>query len=216
MNESAAGSVDAVLLIDWENIKSSLSSKDMRPSVAAIRDACSRFGRIVLARAYADWQDNWLRQDPRDLYAGGIEPVYVPTRRYDEADGSTTIKNSVDVRLATDCIELIHTHPGIEVFILATGDSDFIHVVNKLLPYGKRVAGSPCLGPPLLDSPKSLTSLCCTTATSSRPRATPSHLTPAGGACACGAAARGRDDRSGGGPRRRRGDQSGERHPTCG
>jgi hypothetical protein len=55
MNESAVGSVDAVLLIDWENIKSSLSSKDMRPSVAAIRDACSRFGRIVLARAYADW-----------------------------------------------------------------------------------------------------------------------------------------------------------------
>jgi hypothetical protein len=67
--------------------------------------------------------------------------VYVPTRRYDEADGSTTIKNSVDVRLATDCIELIHTHPGIEVFILATGDSDFIHVVNKLRPYGKRVVG---------------------------------------------------------------------------
>lgn len=140
-NWSSPAVPDAALLIDWENIKSSLNSHGMHPSIAAIRDACEQYGRIVLARAYADWQDGWLRDDPRDLYAAGIEPVYVPVRRYGEAGGQGTVKNSVDVRLATDCVELIHTHPQIELYILASGDQDFIHVVNKLRPYGKRVVG---------------------------------------------------------------------------
>lgn len=135
------GRPDAALLIDWENIKSSLDSRGMRPSIAAIRDACEQHGRIVLARAYADWQQRWVRDDPRHLYSAGIEPVFVPTRRYDDDTDSPTVKNSVDVRLASDCVELIYTHPQIGVYILVSGDQDFMHVVNKLRPYGKRVVG---------------------------------------------------------------------------
>src|SRR5690606_36489705 len=132
----------AALLIDWENIKSSLGNRGMRPSIAAIRDTCEQYGRVVLARAYADWNDLWLLEDPRALYASGVEPGYVPVRRYSEGDGvPETTKNSVDVRLATDCIELSHTHSQIEVFVLASGDQDFLHVVNTLRPYGKRVVG---------------------------------------------------------------------------
>ena len=39
----------------------------------------------------------------------GLEPVYVLTKRYTETTGEIRIKNSVDVKLAADCIEASHT-----------------------------------------------------------------------------------------------------------
>lgn len=85
--EDVERTTDAALLIDWENLKFSLQQRDIRPNVSAIRDTAERFGRVVVARAYADWQDGWHRADPTHLYAAGIEPVYVPTRSYyDEAN----------------------------------------------------------------------------------------------------------------------------------
>jgi uncharacterized LabA/DUF88 family protein len=130
---------DAALLIDWENLKFSLMQRGMRPNVSALRDKAESFGRVVVARAYADWQDGYHTQDPRNLYAGGIEPVYVPTRAYYEEEGEEKRKNSVDVKLTADCIELCHTFPNIGTYVLVTGDQDFLHVVNTLRPYGKRV-----------------------------------------------------------------------------
>lgn len=126
---------DAALLIDWENLKYSLQNKGASsPNVSAIRDKAEGFGRVVIARAYADWQDGFHTGDPPALYAAGVEPVFVPTLRYGDR-----VKNSVDVRLSADCIELSHLYSNIETFVLATGDSDFLHVVNTLRPYGKRV-----------------------------------------------------------------------------
>jgi uncharacterized LabA/DUF88 family protein len=130
---------DAALLIDWENLKFSLKERDVLPNVSAIRDAAESFGRVVVARAYADWQDGWHHGDPSNLYAAGIEPIYVPTRRYWEDTNSEKRKNSVDVKLTADCIELCHNHESITMYVLVTGDQDFLHVVNTLRPYGKRV-----------------------------------------------------------------------------
>lgn len=131
---------DAALLIDWENLKFSLDHKGVRPNVSALRDTAERFGRVVVARAYADWTDGWHRPDPSNLYAAAIEPIYVPTRSYwDEDASSEKRKNSVDVKLTADCIELCHQHANIRVFVLVTGDQDFLHVVNALRPHGKSV-----------------------------------------------------------------------------
>jgi len=132
---------DVALFLDWENIKSSLSDHGLAPNVSSLREAAEEFGRLVVARAYADWQDAWLRGDPPNLYAAGIEPVYVPTRVFG-ARGAILPerrKNSVDVKLAADCIECCHAYPHIRTFILVSGDGDFVHVVNILRPYGKRV-----------------------------------------------------------------------------
>jgi tetratricopeptide (TPR) repeat protein len=132
---------DVALFIDWENIKSSLSDRGLTPNVSSLRETAEGFGRLVIARAYADWQDAWLRGDPPNLYTAGIEPVYVPTRVFG-ARGTILPerrKNSVDVKLAADCIECCHTYPHINTYILASGDGDFVHVVNILRPYGKRV-----------------------------------------------------------------------------
>lgn len=125
---------DVALFIDWENIKFSLVNAGFQPNVSSLYESAKGYGRIVIARAYADWQEEWHLDDPAALYDAGIEPVYVPTRGKGERR-----KNSVDVKLAAECIEVCHNYPSIKSFILCSGDADFLHVVNILRPYGKRV-----------------------------------------------------------------------------
>lgn len=134
---SASG--DVALFVDWENLKYSLAQRERRPNVAALRGAAERFGRIVYARAYADWSEPQHAGEAGDLYHAGLEPVYVPTRTYSDGQGMTRVKDSVDVKLAADCIEASHAFPNISTFIIASGDHGFLHVVNTLRPRGKRV-----------------------------------------------------------------------------
>jgi uncharacterized LabA/DUF88 family protein len=138
--ETAHG--DVALFIDWENIKSSLQNRGReRPNLSALRDVAESFGRLVVARAYADWQEGWHADDPPALYSAGIDPVYVPTRKFASVDPTEGVrrKNSVDIKLVADCIEVSHQFPDINTFVLVSGDGDFVHLVNILRPYGKRV-----------------------------------------------------------------------------
>ena len=106
----------------------------------------------MVAKAYADWvtRSPELRGasqfiiDPPALYAAGIEPVYVPTRLPLGSPSAmntrtTRVKNSVDVKMTADCIECAHSYPNIGTYVLVSGDSDFIHVINSLRAIGKRV-----------------------------------------------------------------------------
>lgn len=142
---------DVALFIDWENFKISLASGSRTPNVTALKEEVSHHGRVVVAKAYADWvtRSPELRgasqfiNDPPALYAAGIEPVYVPTRLPVSGLSSNTrtfrVKNSVDVKMTADCIECAHSYPNIGTYVLVSGDSDFIHVINSLRAIGKRV-----------------------------------------------------------------------------
>ena len=153
MNESFYPGDDVALFIDWENFKISLAVGHRTPNVSALKEEVSNHGRVVVAKAYADWvtRSPELRgasqfiNDPPALYAAGIEPVYVPTRlSFGTASSTgyhrtTRVKNSVDVKMTADCIEIAHSYPNIATFVLVSGDSDFIHVINTLRTMGKRV-----------------------------------------------------------------------------
>ena len=144
---------DVALFIDWENFKISLAVGQRTPNVSALKEEVSNHGRVVIAKAYADWVTrapelrgaSQFLNDPPSLYAAGIEPVFVPTRapspNATNANGMRTgrIKNSVDVKMTADCIEIAHSYPNIGTYVLVSGDSDFIHVVNALRTMGKRV-----------------------------------------------------------------------------
>ena len=133
---------DVGLLVDWENLKISLERLKITPNVTALYEASREYGRVVVARAYADWLESPLRNDPPALYRAGIEPVYVPKRKYAGMGASATdriVKNSVDVRMAVDAATLCHTNPNIATYILVSGDQDFLHVVNALRPYGRKL-----------------------------------------------------------------------------
>ena len=133
---------EIALLLDWENIRFGLQQRNLVPNISAIREEAESLGRVVVARAYADFQNYALSNDPRRLYAAGIEPVYVPGRVYQSGeDGLPPVrKNSVDVKLTADCVDFCHLYPNIEVYMLVSGDGDFIHLVKTLRPYGKFVA----------------------------------------------------------------------------
>ena len=143
---------DVALFLDWENFKISLATGRRAPNVSALKEEVSNLGRVVVAKAYADWVTrtpeirgaSQFINDPPALYAAGIEPVYVPTRLYHGGTGSphgrhVSVKNSVDVKMTADCIECAHSYPNIGTFVLVSGDSDFIHVVNTLRAMGKHV-----------------------------------------------------------------------------
>lgn len=126
---------DAALFIDWDNLKAGLKNLGKQPNVSSLLDAVGQRGRVVIARAYADWQQRVNAFDPPNLYAAGIEPVYVPVRMM----GGKVVKNSADVKLAVDCIDFLNTAPHLKTFFLVSGDSDLLHLVNFLRARGKRV-----------------------------------------------------------------------------
>src|SRR5438094_1877782 len=131
---------DVAVFIDFENVYVSVRDKlDANPNFEMIMDRVEDFGRVVIARAYADWY-----RYPRvtsALYANGIEPMYVPTYYYDREMGRTgrAIKNSVDMNLCIDAMKTLFTNTNIAKFVLATGDRDFIPLVNSIRQQGKEV-----------------------------------------------------------------------------
>ena len=148
LNGENGNGTDVALYIDWENIKYSLWNRDGRaPNALALKEATAQYGRVVVARAYANWQEAQHQADPNDLYSAGIEPIYVPTRIYAGSDpvrASTRRKNSVDVKLTVDAMDYCLTNQHIRHFVLVTGDGDFIHLVNALRSRGKQVVVIGC------------------------------------------------------------------------
>lgn len=133
----AENRADVAVFFDFENIAYSLRQEfNENPNFEALMDKCQEYGRVVMARAYA----NWSRHTPviPPLQASGFDPVYVPSYFYNNQE-TVTRKNAVDIHLAIEAIELVHTRPHVTVFIILTGDKDFIPLANALRRYGKQV-----------------------------------------------------------------------------
>lgn len=132
--------IDVAVFIDFENVYVSVRDKlDANPNFETIMERCNDLGRVVLARAYADWY-----RYPRvtsALYANAVEPIYVPTYYYDRDMGRTgrAIKNSVDMNLCIDAMKALFIHTNVGKYVLVTGDRDFIPLVNSIRQQGKEV-----------------------------------------------------------------------------
>ncbi len=130
---------DVAVYIDFENIYISVRNRyDTNPNFESVMDLCSEYGRVTIARAYADWY-----RYPRvtnALYANGIEPIYVPTYHYNRDSGRVgkAIKNSVDMHLCIDMMKTLYAYPNIQTYVLVTGDRDFIPLINAVRQLGKR------------------------------------------------------------------------------
>ena len=89
-------------------------------------------GRIVFKRAYCDWSK--YRSSVREFHAHGIELIDIPQTR-------VSGKNSADIHMVVDALDLCHAKHHIDVFALLSGDSDFSPLVSKLKENDKRVIG---------------------------------------------------------------------------
>jgi uncharacterized protein (TIGR00288 family) len=89
-------------------------------------------GRIVFKRAYCDW--GRYRSAVREFHLQGIELVDIPQSK-------VSGKNSADIRMVVDALDLCHMKQHVDVFALVSGDSDFSPLVTKLKENDKRVIG---------------------------------------------------------------------------
>jgi len=122
------------VFIDFENL--ALGVRDIKGAkgfkIELILKRLLEKGRIVYKRAYSDWTN--YRTELREFHMQGIEMVDIPQSRMSG-------KNSADIRMVVDAIDLCHTKDNIDVFALISGDSDFSPLVAKLKENNKRVIG---------------------------------------------------------------------------
>ena len=128
------------VLIDYENLALGTGKRKRnghqepgpRPDVKRIFERLVDKGRIVAKRAYCDWQRFDDAITP--LHELGVELIEIPDRAF-------TGKNSGDIRLAVDAMEMCLTKEHIDTFAILSGDSDFSPLVAKLKEFGKTVLG---------------------------------------------------------------------------
>ncbi len=121
------------VFVDFENLAIGARGMDGgKFDVKLILQRLLEKGRIVFKRAYCDWSR--YREVVRDFHSHGIEMVDIPQTRMSG-------KNSADIHMVVDALDLCYSKEHIDTFALLSGDSDFSPLVGKLKENDKRVVG---------------------------------------------------------------------------
>jgi uncharacterized LabA/DUF88 family protein len=122
------------VFIDFENL--ALGVRDMKGDnkfhVELVIKRLLEKGRLVFKRAYCDWSG--YRDYTREFHSHGIEMIDIPQSRHSG-------KNSADIHMVVDALDLCYAKQHIDIFALLSGDSDFSPLVSKLKENDKRVIG---------------------------------------------------------------------------
>lgn len=110
-------------MIDYENVG--------LEAIQRLLDELSNEGRVIIRRAYGDWSVPVQRGKQDQLLELGLEPIH-------QYHSNRSGKNSADIRLAIEAIDLLHTSP-VDTFVIVSSDSDFVPLVSKLRQSGKSV-----------------------------------------------------------------------------
>ena len=121
------------VLIDLENL--SMGFQGRRKAKFEIQRVLERLvekGKLIVKKAYADWSRYPSYTAP--FHEAAIELIEIPKR-------TQTGKNSADIRLVVNAIDLAWSKPHVDTFVIVSGDSDFSPLVSKLKENGKHVIG---------------------------------------------------------------------------
>jgi uncharacterized protein (TIGR00288 family) len=121
------------LFCDFENI--ALGVRDARYARFNIEDVLERLsvkGNIVVKKAYCDWER--YKEFKRDMHEASFELIEIPHVRQSG-------KNSADIRMVVDALDLCYTKSHVDTFVIISGDSDFSPLVSKLRENNKIVIG---------------------------------------------------------------------------
>jgi uncharacterized protein (TIGR00288 family) len=130
MNE---GEHQLAVFVDFENLALGFKGKkDKRFDIQKVLARLVEKGKIIAKTAYADWAEYAEYKKP--LHEAAIELIEIPKR-------SMSGKNSADIRLCVDALDLCYSKEHIDTFVIISGDSDFSPLVSKLKENGKRVIG---------------------------------------------------------------------------
>lgn len=121
------------VFVDFENL--AIGVRQMKAGqfqIALVLKRLLEKGRIVYKRAYCDWSN--YRDAVREFHGQGIELIDIPQSKMSG-------KNSADIRMVVDAIDLCYSKEHIDTFALLSGDSDFSPLVSKLKENNRRVIG---------------------------------------------------------------------------
>jgi uncharacterized protein (TIGR00288 family) len=123
----------AAVFVDFENLALGVSEDNKgRFEIELVLQRLLERGRIVFKRAYCDWTR--FKDFMHEFHRLGFEMVDIPSSK-------VSGKNSADIRMVVDAIDLCYSKSHIDTFVLLTGDSDFSPLVSKLKENDKRVVG---------------------------------------------------------------------------
>src|SRR6266550_767318 len=128
----AEGDRSLAIFIDFENLALGFQGRRDRFEIARVLERIVEKGKIVAKKAYADWSRFGNYTAP--LHEAAIELIEIPRR-------AQSGKNSADIRLCVDAMDLAYSKEHINTFVIVSGDSDFSPLVSKLKELGKHVIG---------------------------------------------------------------------------
>jgi uncharacterized protein (TIGR00288 family) len=121
------------LFCDFENV--ALGVRDAKYAQFDIKKVLERLllkGSIVVKKAYCDWAR--YKEFKAPMHEAAFELIEIPHVRQSG-------KNSADIRMVVDALDLCYTKSHVDTFVIISGDSDFSPLVSKLRENNKRVIG---------------------------------------------------------------------------
>lgn len=121
------------LFCDFENI--ALGVRDAKYAAFDIQKVLERLllkGNIVVKKAYCDWER--YKEFKAAMHEAAFELIEIPHVRQSG-------KNSADIRMVVDALDLCYTKSHVDTFVVISGDSDFSPLVSKLRENNKVVIG---------------------------------------------------------------------------
>ena len=118
---------------DFENV--ALGVRDAKIPSFDIRKVLERLllkGNIVVKKAYCNWER--YKDFKGEMHEAAFELIEIPHVRMSG-------KNSADIRMVVDALDLCYTKSHVDTFVVISGDSDFSPLVNKLRENNKTVVG---------------------------------------------------------------------------
>jgi len=118
---------------DFENI--ALGVEDARYDHFDMKRVLERLllkGNIVVRKAYCDWER--YKRFKKSMHETAFELIEIPHVR-------VSGKNSADIRMVVDALDLCYTKSHVDTFVIVSGDSDFSPLVSKLRENDKTVIG---------------------------------------------------------------------------
>lgn len=129
------------LFIDFDNIRIGIrqhfssTSRNAEIHPQKLMGKASKFGRVVSAKAYADFTGHPKEFQDKLLFGAGIEPIHAPSK----ISGGRR-QSSADMHMVIDMFLEAIDHEDIDTFVLMTGDADFVRMVATLRRrFGRRV-----------------------------------------------------------------------------
>lgn len=120
------------LFVDFDNVALGARDAGVRLDIHVMLQRLLEKGKIIVKRAYADWSH--YKEYMSELHGEGIELIEIPRP-------AMTGKNSADIRLVVDAMDLCHGKSHLDTFVVVSGDSDFSPLVAKLRENNKAVIG---------------------------------------------------------------------------